>query len=241
MVYLRSFIFNSLFYVMTTLVVMLFLPILLLPAIVVRGVARTWGWLTGKLLLIAGVRHRIQGDMAADQQVIYAAKHQSAWETIVLVGILKMPVTVMKRELLFLPLIGLFFLKAGCIAVNRAGGMKALRAMRHEAKRYFQQGRSLLIFPQGTRVATGASHGYEIGVFALYDSTGLPVVPVALNSGRFWPRNRWIKHPGTVEVLFLDPIEPGLSRKAFMAELERRIEAGMTIIEAPYNDDKSQI
>jgi 1-acyl-sn-glycerol-3-phosphate acyltransferase len=78
-------------------------------------------------------------------------------------------------------------------------------------------------------------------VFALYDSTGLPVVPVALNSGRVWPRNRWIKHPGTVDVLFLDPIEPGLSRKAFMAELERRIEAGMNIIEAPYVNPKDNI
>ena len=108
MVYLRSFIFNSLFYLMTALVVMLLLPLLLLPSIVVRCVARCWGWLTARLLLIAGVRHRFQGDMALDQQVIYAAKHQSAWETIVLVGVLRMPVTVMKRELLLLPLIGLF-------------------------------------------------------------------------------------------------------------------------------------
>jgi len=112
--------------------------------------------------------------MALDQQVIYAAKHQSAWETIVLVGVLRMPVTVMKRELLFLPLIGLFFLRAGCIAVDRAGGMRALRELRKAAVRHGRRGRSLLIFPEGTRVEPGASHGYEVGVFALYDATGLP-------------------------------------------------------------------
>lgn len=234
MVYLRSFIFNSLFYLMTALVVVLLLPLLLLPSIVVRFVARCWGWLTARLLLIAGVRHRIQGDMALDQQVIYAAKHQSAWETIVLVGALRMPVTVMKRELLFLPLIGLFFLRAGCIAVDRAGGMRALRELRKAAVRHWRHGRSLLIFPQGTRVEPGASHGYEVGVFALYDATGLPVVPVALNSGRVWPRNSWTKRPGIVGVRFLPPIAPGLSRKAFMAELERQIEAGMAAIEPPH-------
>lgn len=230
MVYLRSLIFNSLFYLMTALVVLLFLPLLLLPSIVVRIVARCWGWMTAKLLLIVGIKHRIHGDMMLDRQVIYAAKHQSAWETIVLVGFLRMPVTVMKRELLFLPLIGLFFFRAGCIAVNRAGGMRALRELRESAVLHWQRGRSLLIFPQGTRVEPGISHSYEVGIFALYDSTGLPVVPVALNSGYVWPRNSWTKQPGIVDVRFLPPIAPGLSRKVFMAELEKRIEAGMASI-----------
>ena len=238
MVYLRSFIFNSLFHLMTAMIVVLLLPLLLLPSVVVRIVARCWGWMTAKLLLIAGVRHRIWGDMALDQQVIYAAKHQSAWETIVLVGCLRMPVTVMKRELLFLPLIGLFFLRAGCIAVDRAGGMRALRELRKAAVRHWRHGRSLLIFPQGTRVEPGISHGYEVGVFALYDATGLPVVPVALNSGHVWPRNSWTKRPGIVDVQFLSPIAPGLSRKAFMAKLEKQIEAGMAAIDSPYKQQR---
>ncbi len=216
---------------MTVLVVMLLLPLLLMPSIVVRFVARCWGWMTAILLLIVGIRHRIQGDMALDHQVIYAAKHQSAWETIVLVGSLRMPVTVMKQELLFLPLIGLFFLRAGCIAVDRSGGMRAMRELRRAAVRHCRHGRSLLIFPQGTRVEPGACHGYEVGVFALYDATGLPVVPVALNSGHVWPRNSWTKRAGIVDVRFLPPIAPGLSRGAFMAELESQIEAGMDAID----------
>jgi len=234
MVYLRSFLFNSLFYLVTALLTLVLVPFLLLPSFFVRVLARFWGWITAQLLRLAGINHRISGDPALDQQVIYAAKHQSAWETIVLVGFLRMPVTVMKRELLFLPLIGLFFLRAGCIAVDRAGGMKALRGMRNAAMRYRDRGRSLLIFPQGTRVAPGDYHRYEAGVFALYEATGLPVVPVALNSGHVWPRNSLRKFPGVVDVSFLEPIKPGLARKAFMVELEARIEAGMAQIGDPY-------
>ena len=112
--------------------------------------------------------------------------------------------------------------------------MRALRKMRDAALELAAQGRSMLIFPQGTRVALGASKPYEIGVFALYDSTGLPVVPVALNSGLVWPRNSWTKHPGIVDVRFLPAIAPGLSRKAFLGELERQIEAGMAAIDTPH-------
>ena len=90
----------------------------------------------------------------------------------------------------------------------------------------------MLIFPQGTRVAPGADHPYEIGVFSLYQATGLTVVPVALNSGHVWPRNSWLKYPGRVTVEFLDPIEPGLDRKRFMAELKQRIENRMFLLDA---------
>ena len=113
--------------------------------------------------------------------MIYAVKHQSAWETLILSWLLHAPAFVLKVELLRLPVIGLYFIKTGCIAVNRADGMRALRKMRLAALKLAKQGRSMLIFPQGTRVPPGVSKPYEIGVFALYEATGLPVVPVALN------------------------------------------------------------
>ena len=99
----------------------------------------------------------------------------------------------------------------------------------------------MLIFPQGTRIAPGVDHLYEIGVFALYEATGLPVVPVALNSGHVWPRNSWMKYPGLVMVEFLDPIDPGLDRKSFMATLKQRIEDRMEILDAPFikNQEKA--
>ena len=232
MVYLRSFLFNSLFYLMTTLIVVLLLPLLLLPRQVVWCVARLWGWSTSKLLYICGIDHEITGDMHADETVIYASKHQSAWETIVLYAELKAPITVMKRELLFLPLIGFFFMRAGCIAVNRSGGMKALRELRASALRIRENPRSILIFPQGTRVMPRTPHDYQIGVFTLYDTTGFTVIPIALDSGRVWPRNSWLKFPGRVRVRFLEPIKPGLTRKQFMSTLEHQIESEVAILEA---------
>ena len=90
----------------------------------------------------------------------------------------------------------------------------------------------MLIFPQGTRVAPGVDQPYEIGVFSLYQATGLPVVPVALNSGHVWPRNSWLKYSGRVTVEFLDPIGPGLDRKCFMAKLKQRIEDRMPLLDA---------
>jgi 1-acyl-sn-glycerol-3-phosphate acyltransferase len=225
MVYLRSLIFNILFYGTTVVMAILVLPALLLPAPVIRAAARLWGWVTVQALRVACGTHRL---------VIYAAKHQSAWETVVLALLLHTPVFVLKRELLRLPLLGWYFSKAGCIAVDRSAGMRALRKLRDDAVAAASGGRSILIFPQGTRVAPGVEHRYEIGVFALYEATGLPVVPVALNSGHVWGRNSWLKRPGRIDVEFLAPIEPGLSRRDFMERLETAIETRMAELDAPY-------
>ena len=234
MMYLRSWIFNILFYGVTAGLAILVVPTLLLPAAAIRAVARFWGWLTVKLLHIVGASHRVSGDQHLGDQVIYAAKHQSAWETIVLSLLLHTPVVVLKRELLMLPLLGMYFQKAGCVAVDRSAGMRALRKLREDAVAARDSGRSLLIFPQGTRVAPGIDHKYEIGVFALYEATGLPVVPIALNSGQVWGRNSWLKRSGRIEVEFLPPIAPGLSRRGFMAALESAIETRMAVLDAPY-------
>jgi 1-acyl-sn-glycerol-3-phosphate acyltransferase len=237
--YLRSWIFNILFYGVTAGLAILVVPTLLLPAAAIRAVARLWGWLTVKLLHIVGASHRVSGDPHLGDQVIYAAKHQSAWETIVLSLLLHTPMVVLKRELLKLPLLGMYFQKSGCVAVDRSAGMRALRKLRDDAVAARDSGRSLLIFPQGTRVAPGMDHKYEIGVFALYEATGLPVVPIALNSGRVWGRNSWLKRPGRIEVEFLPAIAPGLSRRDFMAALESAIETRMAVLDAPYPDSQS--
>ena len=238
MVYIRSFIFNSVFYVGTAILVVLMGPLLMLPPFLARYVARFWGWLAHKQLCIVGIYQREYGDKHLDKQVIYAVKHQSAWETIILSWLLHAPAFVLKIELLRLPIIGLFFIKTGCIPVDRADGMRALRKMRGAALELAAHGRSMLIFPQGTRVMPGATKPYEIGVFALYQSTGLPVVPVALNSGVVWPRNSWLKYPGTVDIHFLEPVQPGLTRKQFMAKLEQRIENKMAVLDSTTPESK---
>ena len=235
MIYLKSLLFNSLFYVGTAVLVIVMGPLLLLPSRFARMIARFWGWLAHILLHIVGITHTVHGDRYLNQQVIYAVKHQSAWETIILSWLLNSPAFVLKRELLRLPVIGWFFIKTGCIPVDRSAGMKALRDMRAAALTLLEKRRSMLIFPQGTRVAPGAEHPYEIGVFALYEATGLPVVPVALNSGHVWPRNSWLKYPGHVSIEFLTPIEPGRDRKSFMSELKQRIEDRMAVLDMAHH------
>ena len=186
MVYIRSLIFNSTFYVGTAILVVVMAPLLLLPPFLTRFIARFWGWLAHKQLYIVGIHQREYGDRHLDKQVIYAVKHQSAWETIILSWLLHAPAFVLKLNCYgadHWPI----FIKTGCIPVERAGGMRTLRKMREAALELAENGRSMLIFPQGTRVPPGATKPYEIGVFALYKSTGLPVVQVALNSGLVWP------------------------------------------------------
>ena len=231
MVYLKSLFFNSLFYIGTSILVLVMGPILIFPSRYARLVAKFWGYMTYLLLGVIGITQTVSGDRRLEQQVLYAVKHQSAWETIILCWLLDAPAFVLKRELLRLPIIGWFFLKTGCIPVDRSAGMRALRDIRAAGQDLAKKGRSMLIFPQGTRVAPGTDHPYEIGVFSLYQATGLSVVPVALNSCYVWPRNSWLKYPGKVTVEFLNPIEPGLDRKHFMTTLKQCIENRMFFLE----------
>ena len=131
---------------------------------------------------------------------------------------------MLKKELLSIPLFGWFLKRAGMIAVDRKGGASALRSMARQATETLESGRSILIFPEGTRVAPGQTRPYQPGVAALYTQQKVPVVPVALNSGLFWGRRAFFKKPGTIVVQILPPIPPGLDRKAFMRDLESRIE-----------------
>ena len=224
MIILRSFLFNILFYVGTVSLAVIAMPALLGPASWARKIGIFWGWYVNQALRVVGISHQLEGDMRLDQQVIYAAKHESAWETMSLCWHLKAPVIVLKQELLFIPFVGWFMKRAGSLGVDRKAGMKALKKLRSDAVSAQKTGRSLQIYPQGTRTAPGQEAPYQIGVYALYDATGLPVVPIALNSGSFWGKRAFMKQPGTIRVSFLPPIAPGLSRKEFMAKLETAIE-----------------
>ncbi len=131
---------------------------------------------------------------------------------------------MLKRELLFIPVVGWAMARVGNIAVERGEGAKALRSLVRQAKQTLAEGRSILIFPEGTRVAIGAEKPYQVGTAALYRQLGVPVVPVALNSGVFWGRRKFIKWPGVIDVEVLPAIPPGLDRETFMTTLRARIE-----------------
>ncbi len=223
---LRSLLFNLGFNLWTALILILGLPLLLFPYPVTYRFGRMWVavtlWMLRRLI---GLDHRALGlENLGKGPAIYAAKHQSSWDTLVFALYLHYPAYVLKRELLYLPLFGFYLLRAGMIPVDRRGRATALKRMMAAAKRRRDEGRDLLIFPEGTRVAPGQRHPYQPGIAALYGHLDLPVVPVALNSGLFWGRRSFNKKPGTITLEFLPAIPPGLARKAFMAELENRLE-----------------
>jgi 1-acyl-sn-glycerol-3-phosphate acyltransferase len=223
---LRSILFNLLYALWTAGMHILCLPLLFAS----RGAVQAAGgiWIDGTLWLlkhVAGIDYRVTGtEHLPSTPAIYASKHQSAWETLFLSRYLNFPAFVLKKELLSIPLFGWFLKRAGMIAVDRKGGASALRSMARQATETLESGRSILIFPEGTRVAPGQTKPYQPGVAALYTQQKVPVVPVALNSGLFWGRRAFIKKPGTIVVQILPPIPPGLDRKAFMRDLESRIE-----------------
>jgi 1-acyl-sn-glycerol-3-phosphate acyltransferase len=232
---LRSLIFNLLFYGWTALILVICAPALPFGVAAVHAVGRLWVRVTLALLAATvGLRHRLVGlEHLPAGPAIIAPKHQSAWDTLIFALPLRLPAYVLKRELLRIPLFGLYLRGAGMIPVDRAGGGAALKRMVAEAKAATAAGRHLLIYPEGTRTAPGERRPYHPGVAALYGQLDLPVVPVALNSGLFWGRRAFLKRPGLITVEFLPPIPPGLPRKQFMAELETRIETATDRLAGP--------
>ena len=224
---LRSLAFNLLFWLWTTVAVLGMSPMLLGPP---RWSSRAqFVWAAGTEFLarhVLGIRFRVRGrENIPAGAVIVACKHQSAYETIVMSLMLPNPAVVMKRELLAIPIYGWYSLRMGMIPVDRSASSLAMRQMLRAAERAAAENRAIVIFPEGTRTAPGAAPHYLPGVAGLYRHLNLPVVPVAIDSGLLWGRNAFRKHPGTVTFQYLPPIMPGLDRRAFMAELEERIES----------------
>ncbi len=222
----RSLLFNLLFWCWTAVVVFGFSPALLGPG---RWSSRAQAvWAAGTDFLarrVLGIRFEVRGrENLPEGAVIVASKHQSAYETIMFSLILRDPAVVLKRELLAIPLYGWYSRRMGMIPIDRSASSKALRQMMRAADKAAAQQRPILIFPEGTRVAPGVKGRYLPGVAGLYRHLGLPVVPVALDSGLLWGRNALVKKPGTVTFQFLPAIPPGLDRAALMARLETEIE-----------------
>ncbi len=157
---------------------------------------------------------------------IVACKHQSLWETFSLYALLDDPVYVLKRELMWVPLFGWYMRKAGLIPIDRSAGMAALARMTARARQALigDRPRQLVIFPEGTRRSPGAEPSYKPGIIHLYKKAGVPCVPLALNSGLFWPRRSLLRLPGTIVAEVLDPIPPGLDKDAFFTRLQDAIE-----------------
>jgi 1-acyl-sn-glycerol-3-phosphate acyltransferase len=186
---------------------------------------------------IAGITYEVRGlEHLPNGPIMIGAKHQSVLDTIIPTLFTNMPVYVLKQELLNLPIFGWYCRKAGLIAIDRSGHMSALKAMVAQAKERFEQGRPLIIFPEGTRQMIGAEPDYKPGVAAIYMLLGVPCVPLALNTGTSWPAKGFMRYPGKVVFEFLPVIPPGLKRGPFMELLESRIEgASQALLEEHYD------
>ena len=226
MLFLRSLIFQIVFFANTILLMALWLPALAMNRRVSLELGRTWGrtslWLLDRIcgtkIEWRGLAHIVEGPL------IVACKHQSAWETFVLP--IRFPdfSYILKHELIWLPFFGWYLLAAEQIAIDRSRGGKLLPQLIEKARKLFAQGRQLFIFPEGTRRPAGAPPKYKAGIASLYEATQVPVLPVAVNSGLFWPRRAFLIRPGTIVIEFLAPIPTGLPAREFFDQLRDTIE-----------------
>ena len=242
MILLRATLFNIAAWLTTGVMSIAYMPLLLLPGAWGGRVMMRAGALWSRVMLwlasvIIGLDYEVRGrGHIPAGPVIFALKHQSAWDTLAVPALIGDPAMVIKRELFWVPFYGWFAKRAGMIGIDRSAAASALRRMLAAAKHAIAAGRSVTIFPQGTRTVPrsrgGAARPYQPGVAALYGELDVPVVPVALNSGLFWGRRAFRKVPGRIIVEFLAPIAPGLPKRDFLRRLEAEIEAATDRLEA---------
>jgi 1-acyl-sn-glycerol-3-phosphate acyltransferase len=224
---LRSILFNFLFYLNLAILLIAAIPTLVLPRRAILGMAKLWGHTTLWLLrVVCRIEVEWRGlEKIPPGGIVVAAKHQSTWETFALLALFPDPTFVIKRELMWIPFFGWYAWHGGMIPVDRGAGKAALAGMVVHARKALAENRQIIIFPEGTRRPAGAEPKYKFGVAQLYAESGVPCVPIALNSGLFWPRRRFLRFPGTVRVEVLDPIPPGVDRNVVFARLQDEIEA----------------
>jgi 1-acyl-sn-glycerol-3-phosphate acyltransferase len=226
MTLIRSLAFHAAFYVTTTLLALVGLPVLAGDRLRVQAYARFWTrtsvWLLER---ICGTRIEFRGlEHIPDGACLIASKHQSALETLALTTITRDFSYILKKELVGIPIFGWYLARAGQIALDRSKRGQALPDLSRQAREAVAEGRQIFIFPEGTRRPVGAAPEYKSGVAHLYADTAAPCVPVALNSGLFWPRQSILLRPGTMTIEFLEPIAPGRPKQEFLRLLQAKIE-----------------
>ena len=180
-------------------------------------------WVRWSAKVLVGLRSKIRGEVPQDE-VLIAAKHQSFFDIIMIVSVVPRPKFIMKKELLWAPILGWYAKKIGCVPVDRGKRSQAMARMVADVKAGREQAGQLIIYPQGTRVAAGAYKSYKVGVGVLYSELGQDCVPAATNVGVFWPRHGILRKPGLAVVEFLPRVVAGRPVADFMAVIEPVIE-----------------
>ena len=238
MILFRSILFTLIYYIYSLVVFVLMIPTFFMP--------RKWAmimpivWTGGGIKLLAwicDIHVNIEGkeNLPTKNGYIVASKHESAMETSLFHNLVPETFYIFKKELLWVPFAGLYGLKTGCIPIDRKGGGVALRKMLKAAIKRFKNGQNMVIFPEGTRTPPDQENTkpYSPGIALIYESCQVPVVPVALNTGYVWPKNSFMRYPGTITLRVLKPIEPGLPKREFLKILQERIEAEQKTLPLP--------
>lgn len=222
---LRALAFNACFYVYTALIAVGGIPTLLRRPAVLQLV-RVWAMGTLWLLrVVGGVAYEFRGrENIPKGPLIVGAKHQSVLETLALALVFDDFAYILKRELLFIPVVGWYFIRGDMVAIDRAKGARAMVLMNTAAAQVIAEGRQLIIFPEGTRRTPGAPPAYKLGLTHLYSRLNVACLPVALNTGLYWPRRGLVRRPGTAVIEFLPPIPAGMDRGVFLDTVQERIE-----------------
>jgi 1-acyl-sn-glycerol-3-phosphate acyltransferase len=230
MQFLRSLLFTGFFLLFTFCYAIFFvLTGLLLPWRGRFALARNWAnSLLAALRILCGLGCQVEGreHLPTDRACIVLMKHSSSWETFAQAALLPPQVWVLKRELLWIPFVGWGLRLLRAIAIDRGGGGTAVRQMIEQGRVHLAEGRWIVVFPEGTRMAPGQTRRYGVGGTAVAAETGAPVIPVAHNAGWFWPRRGLLKKPGTIRVVIGPPIETrGRDPREINEEAQRFIEA----------------
>ncbi|MDA9749037.1 1-acyl-sn-glycerol-3-phosphate acyltransferase [Pelagibacteraceae bacterium] len=205
---------------------LLCIPFLLLPSKLLKYPAKVWiGVIFLFLDKICNIRHRIEGlENVPQYSVLVVSKHQSTFETFAFYYYLTDCFFVHKRELFIIPIFGQYLLKANMVAINRDGRTKTMRKMLEDVKARLQKGKSIIIFPEGTRKEPGSNPDYKSGFIGIYKNTKKKILPVALNSGLCWSKKSWILKSGDITIKFLPIIEENLNKVEILQKVQDSIE-----------------
>src|SRR6195952_2025864 len=242
-IFLRSLVYNVLFYLLLAFWVILGIPTYVMPRSGIITIAQCWArssiWL---MRVICNTKVEYRGlEKIPKGPLIVASKHQSMWETFALLQFFPEPLYILKRELRWIPLFGWYLVKTNMIGVVRGAGGRSLIEMARRAGEEVRRGRQLIIFPEGTRTAVDAPPRYKTGVAQVYVACGVPCLPVALNSGLFWPRRTFLRYPGTLVVEFLDPLPPGLTRDQFIKQVSTVIDQATSRLGKAARQEQAQL
>lgn len=222
---LRSLFFNACMYIAMLVLAVVYFPYALVSRKGARAACLMFcRWVIWSASWMIGLKTEVRGTPPTGEALV-AAKHQSFFDIIVIFRHVPAAKFIMKRELVYAPLLGQYALRIGSVPVNRGKRGAAIEKMLKDVAKGRAEAGQLIIYPQGTRIAPGVNAPYKIGSGLLYEQLGQPCYPVATNIGVFWPKRGFMRRPGTAVVEFLPPIEPGLDKQEFNARLAEEIES----------------